>query len=990
MPVPPRLITALQDRYRLDREIGAGGMAVVYLAQDLENQRPVAIKVLRPELAAALGPERFLREIQLAAKLQHPHILGLYDSGDAGGLLWYAMPYVPGESLRDRIDREQQLPVDDALLIIQQVAEALGYAHAQGVIHRDIKPENILLTGTHAVVADFGIARALDAAGGPKLTETGMALGTPYYMSPEQAVGSGRLDGRADIYALGCVLYEMLAGQPPFTGPTAQAILARHSVDTAPPLRTVRATVPLAVEQAIAKALAKVPADRFATASQFSDALTRPGAPITREWAPRKLPRRALVSLGAVALLIVGTLVIVRANRSPIASSASLLAVLPFTPNTPDTALARLGGDLMMTVSSTLDQVGELRTVDRAKVLREADRPTTYSIEDATVLGRRFGAGTVVIGSLVHDGSLVRLDLGLYRTDTHAPVGSAVVIRASPDSLIALSDSITMAVLRQIWRNGTPPSPHLADVTTHSLPALREFLEGERDAVAGHWNEAADALGRAVKIDSTFWVAGWQYNRAQMWVPNGEPDSLLTRGYESHLSVFTLRDRLMIEGEGTSETERFEDHLARFRAVKDRFPDDWTVWFFYADHLVHGAPLIGYTKADARAALERSVELNPNLTPAWQHLLTVSLGQDSVDTRSAIDALTRLGELEEESANFGFDAGLLWGTILQLQSSGGKVNEPLLDSLARAVAGSSSGPGILFGSRALAVCGFPAAQIELNRLVLRYEPAPQFVPSYWSTARILWAARGAWDSALVALDAYAARYPERASALDAYQIVVAGAWLGGVDASLAAQRRSAAVAYLDQRPAGEDTPDLRAMLAWCDGLLAVLRRDSRGLSAAREAIRRTGVPSALYLDRSLAALNLPEKQRADSIELDEHAVEGDLGRHSNYPYAMSVNHLAAAQALLAIGDTARAVKQLAWHDADSGGLLWIGQLFAARAYLLRAQVEEAQGSGALARRDYEQFLQRYDMPVASQRHLVDEAKAALRRLGGVQEPPTAR
>ncbi len=272
-----RLKSALADRYAIQEELGAGGMATVYLAEDLKHHRKVAVKVLRPELAAALGADRFLREIEIAANLAHPHLLPLYDSGEADGFLYYVMPYVEGESLRDLITRERQLPVDDAVRITREVADALTSAHKRDVVHRDIKPENILLQEGHAVVADFGIARAISAAGGEQLTETGLAVGTPAYMSPEQA-SADQLDGRSDIYALGCVLYEMLAGMAPFTGATPQAVMARHAIDPVPSLSTVRATVPPVVEAAVTKALAKVPADRFATAAEFAEALTRTDA----------------------------------------------------------------------------------------------------------------------------------------------------------------------------------------------------------------------------------------------------------------------------------------------------------------------------------------------------------------------------------------------------------------------------------------------------------------------------------------------------------------------------------------------------------------------------------------------------------------------------------------------------------------------------------------------------------------------------------------
>src|SRR3989441_1389841 len=246
-----RLRAALADRYALERELGQGGMAVVFLGRDPRHDRAVAIKVLRHEIAAALGADRFLREIQFAARLHHPQLLPLYDSGAAGDLLYYVMPYVEGESLRQRLDREPQLPLDDALTIARQVAGALAYAHQHDVVHRDIKPENILLESGEAVVADFGIARAITAAGGDKLTQTGIAVGTPAYMSPEQATASEPTDARSDLYSLGCVLYEMLAGAPPFTGPTAQAILIRHSMGEVRPLRSVGRTVPQAIEHAV-------------------------------------------------------------------------------------------------------------------------------------------------------------------------------------------------------------------------------------------------------------------------------------------------------------------------------------------------------------------------------------------------------------------------------------------------------------------------------------------------------------------------------------------------------------------------------------------------------------------------------------------------------------------------------------------------------------------------------------------------------------------
>jgi len=307
-----RLSAALADKYRIERELGQGGMATVYLAQDLKHDRQVAIKVLRPELAAVIGAERFLSEIKTTANLQHPHILPLHDSGEADGFLFYVMPYVTGETVRDRITREQQLPVADAVRIASEVASALDYAHRHNVIHRDIKPENILLHDGAALVADFGIALAASKAGGTRMTETGMSLGTPHYMSPEQAMGEREISARSDVYALGCVLYEMLVGEPPFMGPTAQAIIARVMTEEPRTLTGQRKTIPPGVEAAVFTALEKLPADRFGTAAEFADALADPtytstGVGVKGEApaARRRLPGAAAAAAG-LAFAVLG------------------------------------------------------------------------------------------------------------------------------------------------------------------------------------------------------------------------------------------------------------------------------------------------------------------------------------------------------------------------------------------------------------------------------------------------------------------------------------------------------------------------------------------------------------------------------------------------------------------------------------------------------------------------------------------------------------
>jgi serine/threonine protein kinase/Tol biopolymer transport system component len=370
-----RLTMALAARYRIERELGAGGMATVYLAEDLKHNRKVAVKVLKPELAVAIGAERFLAEIKTTANLQHPHILALHDSGEVNGTVFYVMPYVEGESLRDRLDREKQLPIDDSLRIAGEVADALEYAHEHGVIHRDIKPENILLQRGHAVVADFGIALAASKTGGARMTETGMSLGTPMYMSPEQAMGAREVDARTDIYSLGCVLYEMLAGEPPFVGPTAQAIVAKVITESPRSLREQRRTVPPHVDATVQISLEKLAADRFASAAAFGESLRDgdfslrgSGRSITLSSRPRTFADNAAKWVGGavVALALTGGgYVAGRRSTAKSANDGMLMQQRTYDAQKIFSARYTTGGDIVYSAADTGD-VPRIYTVTSA------------------------------------------------------------------------------------------------------------------------------------------------------------------------------------------------------------------------------------------------------------------------------------------------------------------------------------------------------------------------------------------------------------------------------------------------------------------------------------------------------------------------------------------------------------------------------------------------------------------------------------------------
>jgi Tol biopolymer transport system component len=471
-----RLTGALAARYRIEREIGHGGMAVVFLARDLRHDRAVAIKVLRPELAGVLGPERFLREIQVAARLTHPHILPMLDSGDADGLLYYTMPFVEGETLRQRLEREKQLPVEDTLRIAREVAGALDHAHRQGVVHRDVKPENILFAAGHAMVADFGIAHAMEAAGGGRLTTTGVVLGTPAYLSPEQAAGSHALDARSDQYSLGCVVYEMLAGQPPFTGPGPDSLLHQHLNVSAHPVTELRPAVPAALAASLARALAKNPADRFADTACFADSLALPAVAV----APARAPARGALEK-RVAILWAGLAVAVIA-----AAAIGLWTWLGPTSATPELNLTRLTYDTGVSIDPAISRDGKLLayTSDRGGD-GNLDLWVQYVGQRSPLRLTRGGAanwqsafspdGASIVFRSERDGG------GLYLVNTLGGQERRIADRGtdprfSPDgSLISFVEDVPWAPgngrrMFLVTPDGGPPRPFQTDFITYARP----------------------------------------------------------------------------------------------------------------------------------------------------------------------------------------------------------------------------------------------------------------------------------------------------------------------------------------------------------------------------------------------------------------------------------------------------------------------------------------------------------------------------------------
>jgi tetratricopeptide (TPR) repeat protein len=615
-----RLRAALADRYELDREIGSGGMAHVYLAHDRQHDRDVAIKVLRPELAASIGTERFLREIRIEARLQHPHILPLYDSGAADGFLYYVMPYVEGETLRERLRREKQLPLEDALQITREVAEALSYAHAHDVVHRDIKPANILLSGTHALVADFGIAKAISEADKESLTQTGIAVGTPEYMSPEQGSGEHGVDLRADIYALGCVLYEMLAGEPPYTGRTAQSILARHRQDTPPPLHVVRPGLPAGLEESVERALAKIPADRFLTADAFAHSLV--SGQVTAR--PRHSRRPLAVGVGVTLLVALALAAIL--HRAPQTSSSASspigVVVAPFY-GSADLRDPRRAGHVML--AEALDWVPELRAIDGALIARDG---SSRAVPLRELLGgaARLGGKYVVTGAVDPAGAGSRVTLDIYVVSD----GERLLRVADSTGGPGLDGPVGRLAVRSIQalayrENLDLGARRAAFASASSAAALGHLLQGQIRFSAGDYDRAAAAYREAIHADSSCALAYLRLADVQGW----------RFDYSGALSALETGLRLrpelparwvkLLEARRQFVLGRGEEAIAGFQdaVLDDR--DDIDAWLGLGESLFHFAGYTGHDPMDAQGALERTVELDSAFAPVYDHLVDLAL-----------------------------------------------------------------------------------------------------------------------------------------------------------------------------------------------------------------------------------------------------------------------------------------------------------------------------------------------------------------------------
>ena len=646
-----RLKTALAGKFEIEREIGAGGMAVVYLAHDLKNNRKVAVKVLRPELAAVVGGDRFLNEIKVTANLQHAHILPLFESGETDGFVYYVMPFVEGESLRDRLRREGPLPTSDVARVLGQVADALSYAHARGVLHRDIKPDNVMVSGRNAMVMDFGVARAVtEATDQAALTTAGMAIGTPAYMAPEQAAADPEIDHRADIYALGILGYELLTGATPFEDRPPHQILVAQMTEDPEAITSRRSDVPAVLADVVMRSLEKDISKRWTTGEEIVQRLESLETPeITPSPAGTgfRVGKRIIAGLVGVAVTIAIVLTVLgRGENSPAAVSSTSIAIFPFTVRG-GADLDYLGEGMVNLLARSLDGAGDLRSVDARAVLAAIRQQTAQVLDpdDARDVAQRLGAGLYVLGDIVQVGTQIRIDAALYDfRAAPAPIGQASV-DGVPDNLLSMVDQVAA----QLLASGVAPASRVvqvAAVTTDSLSALKAYLQGEQLFRVGQYGEAVEAFQNAVAVDSQFALAFYRLSVAAEWALNPVLARVAAEGAVRHAERLSQHDRRLLDA--LLATRDGDDERAErlFRSIVQTWPQDVEAWSQLGEVQFHFGPLRGRPFEDSWVTFERVLTFEPDHVGALVHLSRIATRlADTV----GVDTLSRrIGELNPD------------------------------------------------------------------------------------------------------------------------------------------------------------------------------------------------------------------------------------------------------------------------------------------------------------------------------------------------------
>jgi eukaryotic-like serine/threonine-protein kinase len=653
-----RLQQALGDAYHVELELGGGGMSRVFVATETALGRKVVLKVLPPELGAGLNIDRFRREIQLAASLQHPHIVPLHAAGQADGLPYFTMPLIEGEALRAKLAREGEQPVGETIRILRDIVDALAYAHGRGVVHRDIKPDNVLISHHHALVTDFGVAKALsESTGQGAFTSAGVALGTPAYMAPEQASADPHTDYRADIYAVGAVAYEMLTGRPPFTGPTVQAVLAAQVTKRVEPIEDLRPSVPPGLQALVMRCLEKKPADRWQTAEELLHQLEAVATPSgglapTAAVHPVRRPRRWGLIAAVIGAIALGWLLNRRPSEDATEMNPRAVAVFPFRVSGADPSLGYLGEGMVELLAVKLTGEGGLRAVDPSAALSAWRRLAGGQEPDRTAaieLARRLGASKALHGSIVGSPTHLTLTAALLAAGSE---DARISVEGPLDSLSNLIDRLAGSVLA----GGTGTSSQLAELTTASLPALRAYLDGQSSYRQGSYQAAVRHFQRALEIDSTFALAALGLANAGGWI-----DFNLQRvGIKM---AWRERDRLgsadeaMLEALAGPHYPAPSSHAEILRAwerVVDVAPDRPDAWYGLGDELYHMGPVLGLPDAWQRSqgAFQRALQLDSTFAGPLQHMVEMAARAGDLAKAERLAHLALAGDSATEIAGF--------------------------------------------------------------------------------------------------------------------------------------------------------------------------------------------------------------------------------------------------------------------------------------------------------------------------------------------------
>ncbi|MCC6929447.1 MAG: protein kinase [Gemmatimonadaceae bacterium] len=987
MDLEQELRVALAGTYRIEHELGGGGMSRVFAAQDEALGRRVAVKVLS-QLDPGVSADRFRLEIQTVARLQHPHIMPLLNAGTAGSTLYYTMPLVEGESLRARLDRAETPGLRDAVQFARDIADALVYAHGHGVMHRDVKPDNVLLSGGHAIVTDFGVAKALVAsATSDKLTTAGMAIGTPAYMAPEQLLADPTADHRVDLYALGCVLFEMLAGKPPFSAATVQETMRGHLVATPPSLTAIRADVPADVAAWVDRALAKAPDERWPTAEAARNDLdaclarlsgdgVRPSSPALR---PRVRPWHvvgASLALAAAAWAYVGN-----PWASGLDAGPERIAVMPFVATDPaDTTLVRLGRDLVVTLTANLDGVGELRIIDPLSVLAQTTGTKARDVAESRALANRLGARRALVGTLVRSGGLARLDYRLVPTSgSEEPVASgSVAVPLGDSAIMALTDSATWGLLARILPAQQAQVPSFAVQHTRSIPALRAFIDGENHLLGNRWEEAERAYARAIEADSTFWFAYRRVYQAADWNFTGFQRSRELAIANEHIAGFPERERLLMTMPGSGH---YREAREQFTAITGRFPDFWQAWFLAGDHILHYGIREFETAQASMPFFERAFELNPRLAPILDHQVFL-MGDSAIAERAYVRFRNVFGtSWDTARTDYGVPMEALYGAVRNRYREG-RFTVESLDRLASDIVTSRVVPTLvpfLVGAPVLTLD--PAGQIAIGGMLASHGAPPatmQSVPLWESAA---WAMRGALDSSFAVLDRARVARPSMALARTRATLAVLAEVTGEPYRSVAAAALKD-FASIDVSPQMATT---RARLAgFLEGMSAYTAGEKARVDSARlRLVSLRDDTAAVALARVLAALRRDlDGDRAtalDSLLVAERA----RGAATTFDYDLTpLIRLPAGLWLAAAGRRALADSVLSFHDNGITSVPGIVMTRAAApdAMLARARIREQAGDVTAAARFYREFVRLRDLSPVTKRAEVEEATQALARL----------